>query len=321
MEPLVSVHIATYNQKDFISKAIDSAISQDTDFPVEIVIGDDFSTDGTREILNEYKVRNPDRIVLNLLPSKGDGMIGQENYESTMNKCRGKYIAFLDGDDYWTDNNKLSRQVEFLEDNEEFVMCHHDCEAEETEGVLLKKNFNRSNPVAGFYEACQITIPFMSSVVIRKDALNYFDRKTWLKNLDLGDFALWIMASLKGKFQYIDDSMAYYRVNLESVTKTLGYEVQVRNRLVFGEQLLESDYAFDRKFIHKYLSRYYFQRSGIAFSRRKGSEVIRYLFKSVSSLLKGISMKSAEYKWIDRLKWHRLFRFYIASIPSAFTHA
>jgi glycosyltransferase involved in cell wall biosynthesis len=317
MEPYLSVHIATYNQKDFISNAIESALAQKITFPIEIVIGDDHSTDGTREILKEFKRKYPDRILLNLLPSKGKGMIGNENYETTMEKCRGKYIAFLDGDDYWMDKDKLSKQVLFLESNTEFVMCHHDCEANETEGVLLKKKFNKNKPITGFYDACQITIPFMSSVVIRRDAINFYNRRSYLDDLDLGDFALWIMASLKGKFYYFDEVMAYYRVNRESVSKTLGYEVQVRNRMIFAEKLLKSEYHFDRNFMYSFVSRYYFQFSGISLSKRQFGNTFKYLFKSLLFLGLGISLNKKNYLWISRLKWTRLFQLYAANIPAA----
>ena len=317
MEPLVSVHIATYNQKDFIGKAIDSAISQQVSFPMEIVIGDDLSTDGTREVLLSYKEKYPEKIVLNLLLEKGKGMIGRENYETTMDLCKGKYIAFLDGDDYWKDDGKLEEQVKFLESNEDFVMCHHDCEAKMTEGVKLKKDFSKAHKETGFYEACQITIPFMSSVVIRRDALNYFNRRKWLENLDLGDFALWAMASLKGKAYYIDKEMAYYRVNANSVTKILGYEVQARNRIKFAEQLLDSEYKFDRGFINRFLCRYYFQYSGIYFSKRNPVGVFKYGFKSMLSYFKGMSLKSRNYKWIKRLKWGTLFKIYLANVSKS----
>jgi glycosyltransferase involved in cell wall biosynthesis len=317
MEPLLSVHIITYNQKDFIKEAIESVLSQNVDFHSEIVIGDDFSTDGTREIIESYKEKYPDKIILNLLKGRGSGKAGRENYDTTLSMCRGKYIAFLDGDDYWTDTNKLNEQVKFLQDNPEFVMCHHDCESILTEGVLYKKEFNNNNQVTGFYEACQITAPFMSSVVIKKNALEYFDRKKFFKGLDYGDFALWVMAALKGKAFYIKKSMAHYRVNIGSITKSLGHDVQVKNRVLFAEKLLNSNYNFDRNFIKKFLCRYYFQYSGIWFSKRKPGNVIRYLYKCIINSIEGISFKKGDYIWISRLKWRVLYKIYFANCLKA----
>lgn len=317
MNPLVSVHIVTYNQKDYIGKAIESALSQKTNFNFEIIIGDDHSTDGTIDILNKYKDKFPDKIILNILSQKGKGMIGRVNFESTLKLCKGKYIAFLDGDDYWMDNGKLQKQVDFLEKENEFILCHHDCEAEDTGGVRLKKEFNRSMNISGFYEACQITIPFMSSVVMRRSGIDFYNRNELFKDLDYGDFGLWIMASLKGKFYYMDMLMAHYRVNKESLSSTLGYEVHVINRIRFAESLLSGNYSFDRKFLKRLLCKYYNIYSGYCIARRNINEGIKYLNKSIVKYFNSITVGEKGYKWIDRLKWRRLIYLYAANIYQA----
>ena len=98
-EVLVSVLIITYNHEKFISETIESALNQRTDFKFEIVIGEDFSTDKTREVCESYKKLNPE--VINLLPSKKNwGVI--PNFIRTHKECKGKYIALCEGDDYWT---------------------------------------------------------------------------------------------------------------------------------------------------------------------------------------------------------------------------
>ncbi len=317
--PEISVLITTYNHRDYINKAVDSVLSQKVNFPYEIIIGDDFSTDGTREILKAYSSKHPNEIKLNLLPERGKGMVGRQNHESSLALCRGKYIAFLDGDDYWTDTGKLQYQHEFLEDNEDYVLCHHDCDSVLTEGVELKKKFNKENHVTGFYEACQITQPFMSSVLIRREALTFYDQKKYLEGLDLGDFVYWIMASLKGKFYYDDRQMSFYRINPNSVTKSLGMEVQVRNRIVLAERLMSSDFNFDRKFLKNYLSRYYFLWSGINLSKRKFTQVIKYNLMSIVFALRSISLKTRKYKWVNRLKFRSLLRIYLANIKKSFS--
>lgn len=108
----VSVLVLTYNQENYIAKALDSIIMQKTDFAFEIIVGEDKSTDGTRTVVWEYKKRYPELITV-LARKKNMGT--SRNLVSALKKCKGKYIAFLEGDDYWIDEYKLQEQYDFLE--------------------------------------------------------------------------------------------------------------------------------------------------------------------------------------------------------------
>ncbi len=119
---MVSICCITYNHKPFIGQTIESFLMQKTNFKFEIVIGDDCSTDGASEIIKEYKEKYPDRIKL-IASDKNVG--AHENMRNIIKACQGKYIALCDGDDYWTDPGKLQKQVDFLEQNAEYVMCCH----------------------------------------------------------------------------------------------------------------------------------------------------------------------------------------------------
>ena len=104
----VSVTILTYNQVAFIGQAIESALDQITDFPYEILVGDDCSTDGTQEVILDYQKRYPDR-VKPVLHKKNLGQNGLFNTIETLKLAQGAYIAPMDGDDYWTDPRKLQK--------------------------------------------------------------------------------------------------------------------------------------------------------------------------------------------------------------------
>jgi glycosyltransferase involved in cell wall biosynthesis len=106
----VSVLMITYNHEKFIAQAIDSILMQQTDFEYEIVVGDDFSKDRTRAILDNYKKKHPSKIKL-LFPDRNLGM--HRNFIQTLNSCQGQYVALLEGDDYWTSPYKLQKQVDF----------------------------------------------------------------------------------------------------------------------------------------------------------------------------------------------------------------
>lgn len=118
--PAVSVLLITYNHERFIAQAIESVLCQTTQFDFELVIGDDFSTDMTRQIVQEYQVRYPGRIRLLLQPRN----VGpDQNVRRGLRACRGKYIAQLEGDDYWIDANKLQLQYDAMEANPRALCC------------------------------------------------------------------------------------------------------------------------------------------------------------------------------------------------------
>ena len=127
--PLVSICCLAYNHAQFIRKCLDGFLMQQTDFPIEILIHDDCSTDGTIEIIQEYTAKYPDLIFPlyedeNQYSRGGAGKMDLYNYR----RARGKYIAYCEGDDYWTDPLKLQKQVDFMEANSDYSVCFHNFE-------------------------------------------------------------------------------------------------------------------------------------------------------------------------------------------------
>ena len=131
--PVVSVCCITYNHEKYINEAIDSFLMQETDFPFEIVIGEDCSTDNTRKIVEKYKEMYPNIIKL-IISDNNVGM--QANGQRTMDACKGEYIAACEGDDYWMDAEKLQIQKDFLESNPEYIICYTDVEAFNENGII-----------------------------------------------------------------------------------------------------------------------------------------------------------------------------------------
>jgi hypothetical protein len=121
--PLLSVLCLTYNHAAFIGRTLDSFLAQDTRFEFEVVVGDDCSTDGTPQLVADYRGRFGDR--LRLLESAVNLGVSR-NFRRTMNACRGKYIALCEGDDFWRGRHKLQQQVDFLEAHPDYVMAYHD---------------------------------------------------------------------------------------------------------------------------------------------------------------------------------------------------
>lgn len=136
MEPLVSICMSTYKHAAFIGKAIEGVLMQKTSFPIQLVIGEDRSNDGTREICEKYQREN--QSIIHLLPS--DKNYGQNiNLARILEACTGKYVAVCEGDDFWTDPYKLQKQVDFLEKHPEFVMCFHRMNSVDQNDVLIEK--------------------------------------------------------------------------------------------------------------------------------------------------------------------------------------
>ncbi len=126
MDIMVSVCCLTYNHEDFIAAALEGFLMQKTKFAFEAIIHDDASTDGTREIIMEYAGRYPD--IFRPIYQTENHFSRTGRYplaEYVFPRARGKYLAECDGDDYWTDPLKLQKQVDFLEANPDYVMCHH----------------------------------------------------------------------------------------------------------------------------------------------------------------------------------------------------
>ena len=148
--PQVSVAVITYNMEEYLPQLLNSILAQKTHFKYEIIIDDDCSPDNTREILYQYKEKYPEIIRLSLR-TKNVG--GSRNMYGVLQQCTGKYIALLEGDDFWDDENKLQYQYDFMESHPEYVgmTCNSWCELSRTEEIRkVRRNIDR--PLVFSYE-------------------------------------------------------------------------------------------------------------------------------------------------------------------------
>ncbi len=123
MDYKLSVIFITYNHVKYVKRALESVLAQETDFPYEVVVGDDCSNDGTQDILKEIAKDHPN--VRLFLRSENTGGHPTLNVYETTKRCTGEYLAYLEGDDYWTDTHKLQKQISFLEAHSEYIACTH----------------------------------------------------------------------------------------------------------------------------------------------------------------------------------------------------
>lgn len=134
-EIMVSVVFITYNHEKYVRKALLSVLEQETDFPFEVIVGEDCSTDNTRAILLELKEQYPEQVKL-LFREKNLGRPTLNVYQTSM-ACTGKYVAYLEGDDYWTDHKKLQKQVDFLETHPAYIATTHGCTMVDEEDQII----------------------------------------------------------------------------------------------------------------------------------------------------------------------------------------
>lgn len=198
----------TYNHQEFIAKALDSILMQKTNFDYEIVIGEDCSTDKTRDIVIDYRDRYPDKFRL-LLNGKNLGMY--RNSKQTFESCKGKYIAMLEGDDYWTSPDKLQKQVDFLDNHHECAICFHNVAEIYKDGSRAPHDSLSEARKKEFFTVDDLLRKnFMAtpSVMYRNGLVEEIPE--WFSSLKLGDWPLHILHALHGQIGYIDEVMAVH---------------------------------------------------------------------------------------------------------------
>lgn len=204
----VSVWATAFNHEKYIRQCLDSVLMQKTDFDFEIIIGEDCSDDNTREILKKYKEKHPDKITL-YLPEKNIGMMNMDI--ATKKLCRGKYLALLNGDDYWTDEKKLQIQCELLDREPETSMCYHKATVlNEDTGNSFETYFGEKENELPLESLLNGYNPVMTPTVMVR---NNFELEDWYADLPYGDMPLYLMQAQKGKIRYIDRNMSVYRIH------------------------------------------------------------------------------------------------------------
>jgi glycosyltransferase involved in cell wall biosynthesis len=227
--PLVSIQCATYNQQAYIARALDGFLKQKTDFPFEVIVHDDASTDETAKIVREYEKRFPHIIKpiyeIENQYSKHDGSLRRIIDKA----CKGKYFAICEGDDFWTDPLKLQKQIDYLEKNESCGLVYAKCKYfYESERTLSKKFYGGPNET--FDDLIKLnTIPTLT-VVYRADL--YFrylkeivpENKKW----GAGDLPTWLWFSCRSKIHFIDECVGVYRYTNNSASHGENVEKQIQ---------------------------------------------------------------------------------------------
>jgi len=220
---MLSVCMITYNHEKYIAQAIESALMQKTNFDYEIVIGEDCSTDKTRDIVIEYAKKYPEKIKP-ILNEENLGAIA--NLVKTLKHCKGKYVALLEGDDYWTDPYKLQKQVDFLETMPDFAICFHRVKIKYEDKPLKERLSNiNQKAITTIEDLAHGNYIYTASCVFRNCLSGLPD---WFNQCPVGDYPLHLLNAKYGKIKFIDDTMGVYRVHKGGIwsTKNWAYSLE-----------------------------------------------------------------------------------------------
>ncbi|MEO6230491.1 MAG: glycosyltransferase [Ferruginibacter sp.] len=239
----VSICVITYNHEQYIAEALESVLSQQTNFLTEIIIGEDYSTDGTREICKKFADKYAG--IIKLIPAeKNVGMM--KNFTNAYKACNGDYIAFIEGDDYWTDPLKLQKQIDFLRANPEYSACFHnvqiksDRNGEQKEWVLhkeLEKDTFDTEDLLGPWFIASPSFVFV----------NYpdFEIPDWFYKCAYGDLPIMLLLTLRGKFKYLPEVMAVYRLHDRGfTTKHHGYDKIIIMTYIYQSFNIHTKYKY-----------------------------------------------------------------------------
>lgn len=250
-KPLVSVHLLTYNHAKFIAQSIESVVNQKTTFPFEIVIGDDHSTDGTSQIVDQYAAKYPE--LIKVVRGKTNGG-PQPNSIRILENSQGKYMAALEGDDYWIDPLKLQKQTDFMEENPDFAICFTNTRVEffenNEEPYLLNSNIKKD-----VFELkdliAETEVWFMGTATLFYTMSSIFPVQPWFHKTKSGDIPMIMLAARYGKIKYLPDVTAAYRRHSAGASNTDHKDdaVFLENRIMMYTNLdKDTGYKFHDKF-------------------------------------------------------------------------
>lgn len=227
----VSVSVVTFQHAATARQALESVLRQETDFPLEMIVGDDASTDGTQQIIKEIRAKAPGMVKL-ILQDANAGDQGLTNVMSTIDAAKGEYIAFLDGDDFWTAPDKLQKQVDFLDAHPECAICAHRVEHLRTDGVrTLSPGAPRGG---GAYDIGALIVRNFApkiSTVIRRSALVALPEWYRTSSFASNDWLLNILVGRTGQVGFIDEVMGVHRIHGASVSAGYGADRMLSDKL------------------------------------------------------------------------------------------
>jgi glycosyltransferase involved in cell wall biosynthesis len=296
---LVSVAMVTYKHRPYIAQALDSVLAQRRDFPIEIVISDDCSPDGTAAVIDDYEKAHPG-LFRRLDPPQNVGM--NANFSRVWQACTGKFIAFLDGDDWWHSPDKLATQVAFMERHPECTISGHLCESQNLVGENSARQglteqpelFDAEDLIAGVSSLMTPSVMCRGGVVPRVP--------DWAMSMGFLDLPMFLLHATRGRIGFINQPLSTYRVHSGGVWSSKSTMAGL-DCLVRGFTVMRSNFApkfrscFDARLaeVTQFLFHAY-RREGRHWQARWQAGKAVWLSYRSGKLTTGLAVRSA--RWI-----------------------
>ena len=338
--PMLAVYMITYNHQDYIDQAIASVMNQETNFTFQLFIGDDASTDGTFQKCLHWREMYPHQIVL-LDASVNVGVFA--NAGRVFDACiqsGAKYIALLEGDDYWSDPYKLQRQIDILESDDNIAGSYHNTEFLYSDGKQkpMKKSLST---VLQLKDVISKYAPFhTSSFVFRA---KHFCRPSWFKKIDSVDLAMYVWHAQFGRLEGINEVMSVYRVHATGLTASVSHSDNFDSRRVVLHRMMRgriSHCSFQKyqdlidfhsnktdgnweSIIPKCLAFYECEENAMSIDFRKfkmnlPDEIVNFKILETSLHVQNTKISLSKHsKFLNRLKWNNFFCCYIGRKPDS----
>lgn len=280
---ILSVYIPTYNHEKYIAQALEGVLKQKTKYKFEVLVGEDCSTDNTRAIVKEYEEKYPGRFQIFY---REHNMYGKtpNNSVDLRQRCKGKYIMCLEGDDFWIDECKIEKQIDFLENNPEYLGVAHNC-------IVVDEE---SKPNGEMYPECkeeEYTLKhFVSEIMPGQYATlmyrnyyidEYMDTSILKKGLRPGDRVTYFALTLNGRIRCIQEPMTAYRhVKKSGTSFSATYKYSFENAENWNYSLVQYARNFDKNVI-KYTEMIYFRNLMIGLKERQCTkkQIFKYMKK------------------------------------------
>lgn len=212
-EIMVSIVVPVYNHERYIERALDSILMQKTTYSYEVLVGEDCSTDGTREVLRNYEKKHPGKLQI-FYREKNLSTAEYWNWADLMRRTKGKYLITLEGDDFWLSDEKIQKQVNFLENHPEYIAVSHNC-------IVVGEN---NQPNGEIYPECkdeeytlwhymfEILPGQLTTVMCRNfETQDLFDKSIIEGHISPGDRVLYFTLANNGKIYCMQEALSAYR--------------------------------------------------------------------------------------------------------------